>query len=259
LLEHNEYVLTGIRVSEDTVAFLGTVESFEKDVEYYLLEYGFWCCDVYQTDPVETPDTVIFVWHLGTIHENGWRNGLLADDNTFELVYGNRLESAGDVVNLLRPSIPRSFDEFLAELDGSQPRRNYFSSKLTLGDRLIQDTTLERRLQASRQHGPVLYGTDFLYTTNSQFHDGELQYMDSLTRVIRYMDPIEYFEALDSLTKGKRKPRTGSAGDTDSNNLAYSFDIPRRLLGAHIGPVSRGLMASNDQRIGKITRRSVDE
>lgn len=254
LLDNNEYVVEGIRITLDTLASLGHFhEEYNKyGAEYYLLEYGFWCNRAYKADPANMPDTVMFVWYIGMISDIGWRSGLSAIDNTIELVYGNAMTSSEDFPNLLRTQVSGSFDDFRAQLDKKpEPNSGWYTEK-TILQRLLVDSSLGERLADSRRYGPVLYGTDWFYNTNERFHEGTVPFQDEPNGPYRTMTSYEYLEELDSLARLGEIPQPPVPKSLDD-----TVAIRQALEGVKLGTLnseSQGMLASKDQRIGTLTR-----
>ncbi len=254
LLEDNEYVVQGIRITLDTLASLGAFhkEHHRYGVEYFLLEYGFWCNRIYRADPEDRPDTVVFVWFIGTISDIGWRYGLPAADNTIELVYGNGMYSSEDFPNLLRTEVMGSFDDFLTQLDREPKPNGEFYWESTIVRRLLADSSLSRRLENSRQYGPVLYGTDMSYNTNERFHEGSMPFREGPKGVYRILNSVDYLDELDSLARLSDMPHPPvPQGIDDTVAIRQAFEGTRAGT-IILGP--QGMLASKDQRIGILTR-----
>jgi len=192
LLAENEYVVLGDFVAVDTLVELEKLEELSNGVEYFLLQYA-----IRPSRTLKSPseDSLVLLWYISSWSQKHMHDsGLRPKTGSKDLIYGKAIKSPEEVGNCVLTRVPEddrsSFPETVHYLN---------STGAALARRIRNLGALSDRLRESRERGPVLWATDYLYRTHDSYHYGVLACCDSTSLEARWYTSEEYLEELESL------------------------------------------------------------
>lgn len=210
LLADNEYVFVGVLQSEDTLRYLGRIQTVDDSLDWYLMQYTFTPVEVFVSNSA-APDSLVQLWHVATRNlVNDWWGGLPCTQKgivstierhipeSHDLVYGNSISEPGEIPKAMMEWLPDGEADYghLAANELSECDFPVDDSDTLVFHWLNADSSLAATLDSSKAIGPVIYGTDFTYRTHRSFHDGRLACCDSTTFTARVYSCPDYLSAL---------------------------------------------------------------
>ena len=182
LLVNSQYVFTANLKAIDALAYLGEIEYYGVESDFFILEYSLSPLEIIKGD---TNIKEFKLWYPSFREKpnNIWHT-LEFSDSKIELAYGNEVANWSEIIHVLEPRVNFPFHLLIKMLNGirlSEEKDTYESwlsaeADSTLASLLVNSPKLHTAFEISSANAIVIYGTEFCMFTQYEFHEGDVTY-----------------------------------------------------------------------------------
>ncbi len=196
ILSNNDYVLSGVFASIDTLVVLGSFDYLNSESKFLIVEYRFHPAKIFKGKNVSN----VYLWNCESVRmKDNYSTVLKLKASEQVLVYGKEMNQPEDLIYSMAPIT--FLDDLKNSFEGrkiSRIRWNSFSADSLIALTILNNDSLQGLLKLRNLNGRTISGTDRYLWTLHEFHEGNLCYYDR-SGLARTVSRKQYTESLEAL------------------------------------------------------------